>query len=245
MSLVSIAVVMTSKENGEPPPLVIRVDDIQDFAFRDAQLFLLDESTANEVPLSLAVIAGMFGEDREVVQAVKLAVSRGSDLAVHGWEHEDLSKLSFEEQAALLSRSKSRIQETLYFNTAVLVPPMFSFNEDTVAAMRQTGCNIISTYTDISQPGSFSGVLSLPATVELSDYANGVWTMKSLDAVKSEIAKSVQRYGFAMIVTHPQEFMADGKLNQASTESYRALLSALKEDYIFTTLSNLSQTLSP
>ena len=85
LGLASAGIARTAFEDREPPTLVIRVDDIQDFAFSEAQLFLLNESVMNHVPLSLAVITGMFGEDKEVVQTVKLAVSLGSVVAVHGW----------------------------------------------------------------------------------------------------------------------------------------------------------------
>jgi len=241
LGLTPVAIIKTSIENREPPSLVIRVDDIQDFAFREAQLFLLNESVINHVPLSLAVIAGMFGEDREVVQTVKLAVSLGSDVAVHGWKHEDLAKLSFREQVALLFQSRSRIKEILDFDTRVLVPPMFSFSEDTMAAMHEEGYNIISTFADLSEPGSISKVISLPATVELSDYSNGTWEMKSSDSVKAEVSRSIQKYGFAVIVTHPQEFLTDGELNQVNVELYRALLRTLKEDYSFKTLEALGE----
>ncbi len=58
---------------------------------------------------------------------------------------------------------------------------MFSFNEDTIIAMYEEGYNIISTFTDYSESGLISNVLSLPATIELSDYSNGTWNMKNVD----------------------------------------------------------------
>ena len=239
--LIPAVVFNTSILNREPPTLVIRVDDIQDFGFREAQLFLLNESMINDVPLSLAIIAGMFGEDREIVQTVKLAVSSGSEVTVHGWEHGDLAQLSFKDQKALLSQSRSRIKEIFGVDAGVLVPPMFSFNEDTITAMYEEGYHVISTLVDFSEPGPVSNVISLPATVELSDFSNGIWNMKNPDSVKIEIARSVKKYGFAVIVTHPQEFISDGKLSPLATESYRALLSSLKEDYSFKTLGKLSE----
>jgi len=160
----------------------------------------------------------MFGEDREIVQTVKLAIGFGSEVAVHGWEHEDLAKLPYKEQAAVLFQSRSRVKEILGLDTTVLVPPMFSFNEDTMVAMHEEGYNIISTFADYSESGLISNVISLPATIELSDYSNGTWNMKSLDIIEAEISMSIQKYGFAVIVTHPQEFIADGGLNQVTTE---------------------------
>ena len=241
--LLTIAIVTLKTPTGkrEPPTVVIRVDDIQDFAFREAQLFLLNESMINQVPLSLAVIVGMFGEDAEIVQTVKLAVGSGSEVAVHGWEHEDLAKLSFGEQVVLLSRSRSQIKEILDYDVEILIPPMFSFNENTLAAMNEEGYDIISTFTDYAEPGLMSNVISLPATIELSDFSNGIWNMKSLDSIRAEVATSIKKYGFAVIVTHPQEFVVDATLSQDGIESYRTLLITLKEHYSFKTLERLSE----
>jgi peptidoglycan/xylan/chitin deacetylase (PgdA/CDA1 family) len=242
LMLITPAVFLTSCEDSEPPVLVIRVDDIQDYGFREAQLFLLDESITNQVPLSLAVIAGMFGEDREIVQKVGLAVNSGSEVTVHGWEHEDLANLSVQEQADVLYQSKSSLKEILGIDVNILVPPMFNCNANTIAAMHLEGYSIISTIADYNEPGLMSGVINLPATIELSDYSNGIWTMKKLDAVKTEITKSVQKYGFAVIVTHPQEFMVDGELDRDNTEFFRTLITNLAVDYSFETLETLGSS---
>ena len=75
----------------------------------------------------------------------------------------------------------------------------------------------------------------------MSDYSTGTWEMKSSDSVKAEVSRSIQKYGFAVIVTHPQEFLTDGELNQVNVELYRALLRTLKEDYSFKTLEALGE----
>lgn len=242
LGFIPVTILKAPIKNNEPPLLVMRVDDIQDYTFREAQIFLLNESIINRVPLSLAIIPGVFGEDREIVEMVKLAVSLGSEVTAHGWIHEDLATFSVEEQAALLLQARTRIEDILGYDTRVLVPPMFSFNNDTISAMQEAGYNIISSHVDISEPGLLSKVISLPGTVDLSDYShNGTWNMKSVDSVKAEISSNVQKYGFAVIVTHPQEFLNDGELNQVNTELYRALLNTLKEEYLFETLERLGE----
>jgi hypothetical protein len=233
----------TSCKNTKMPPLVIRVDDIQDFAFKEGQLFLFNESLINQVPLSLAVIAGAFGNDGDIVPAVKLALSSGSEVTVHGWEHEDIATLSLTDQEALLSRSRSWIKKTLDYDTSIFVPPMYSFNEDTITAMGLKSFTIISSSISVSAPGLLSDITSLPATVELSDFYENVWSIKSIDTIKTEISASIEKYGFAIIVTHPQEFLTDGKLDQSKTEVFRTLLITLKMDYTFETLKTLGKNL--
>ena len=71
-----------------------------------------------------------------------------------------------------------------------------------------------------------------------------MWTVKNYDRVEAEIFMSVQKYGFAVIVTHPQEFMTDGALNQTTVALYKTLLGNLNGTYSFKTLEGLSQDLN-
>ena len=221
--------------------VIIRVDDIQDFAFRDAQLFLLKQSAETNVPLSLAIIAGMFGEDTEILEAVQKAVASGSEVGIHGWKHENLANLSMTEQINILFQSKIRIKDLLGVDTQLLIPPMFSFNSDTISAMNHKSYRIISTCTDYHKPSVISGITNIPATVELSTLVNGVWQMKGVDDINTEVEKSIKTYGYAAIVTHPQEFISNGQINQTASESYSNLLAKLGEKCKFTTFENLNQ----
>lgn len=220
--------------------IVLRVDDIQDFAFREAQLFLLNYSVENNLAPSLAIIAGMFGEDAEILEAVRLAVASGSEVGVHGWKHENLANLSLREQIDILFQAKSRIKDLLDVDTRLLIPPMFSFDNDTISAMHEESYNIISTCADLHEPSFVSEVKNIPATVESSILSNDVWKMKSIDSLTAEVEKSFELCGYAVILTHPQEFMSNGIINQATTESYISLLKNLSKTCQFTTFENLN-----
>jgi hypothetical protein len=80
----------------------------------------------------------------------------------------------------------------------------------------------------------------LPATVELSVLTDGVWKMKSYKSLLEEVEWSFKSYGYAAIVTHPQEFMFNGTLNSAATESFVSLISTLSETCQFTTFEKLN-----
>ena len=220
--------------------VVLRVDDIQDFAFRDAQLFLLNYSVEADLKLSLGVISGMFGEDIEVLEAARLAVGSGSEVGIHGLKHEDLATFSLSEQRDILVQAKSRIRQLLGVNARLLVPPLFSFNDDTLSAMREVSCSVISTCVDFDQPSLDSEIRGIPATVELSILQDGVWQMKSVDVVVAEVERSFELYGYAAIVTHPQEFVQDGKLNQSATEAFIGLAEKLSQTCQFTTFENIA-----
>ena len=234
---VTLSNALQQMETLKPSLVAVRVDDVQDFAFRDAQLFLLRYSLENDVPLSLAIIAKDFGSDRGLVDAVKAALHSGSEVTVHGWEHENLANLTLTAQEEKLREAKECLREVLGVDATVLTPPMFSYDDDTLRAMSLTGYSIVSGLAELDQRGLVSeGILSIPATIELSDFANGTWSMKSVQAVINELEVSIRSCGYAVILTHPQEFMKDGKLDQDAFATYSNLIQKFSYAYSFTGL---------
>ena len=242
--LITIAILFTVFTGGflrDSPTrlIVIRVDDIQDFAFREAQFFLIKNSIETGIPLSLAIITGMFGEDVELLEGVQKAVASGCEVGVHGWQHENLANCLLNEQISILFQAKSQIKELLGIDTRLLIPPMFSFDNNTIYAMHEEAYSVMSTCTDYHEPGYVSGIKNIPATVELSILPNNVWQMKSVDSVKAEVERSFELYGYAVVVTHLQEFMLNRQLNQSAKETYSSLLSKLGESCHFSTFEKL------
>jgi predicted deacetylase len=239
ITLLPVGILKASSGNRVKPPVIIRVDDIQDYAFKDAQLFMLSLSITSRIPLSLAVIPGEFGEDEEIVETTKLAVAAGSEVAIHGWTHEDFSALPSENQTELLLKSKTRIKEILNLDSHIFIPPMYRFNGDTLVSMNTIGLNIISTFTDNLEPYLGPGTKSVPGTIQFSNYEDKTWENKSIESLKEEISGSISKYGFAIIVTHPQEFLTDDKLDRSKTEIYEDLLQEITDHYSSTTLGRL------
>jgi peptidoglycan/xylan/chitin deacetylase (PgdA/CDA1 family) len=225
---------------GNPALVVIRLDDVQDYAFKEAQLYLLNYSTQNKIPLSLAIIPGYFGQDNELIEAIKQNINSGSEITVHGWEHENMSQYTFSEQKIRLINSKQLLKDTLNVETDILVPPMFSYNDDTIRAMEETGYATISGISEFHKKEWISQkIQSIPATIELSDYSNNTWQMKDISAIIPEIESSIEEYGYAIIVTHPQEFMNGNELNLDATVNYEQLLQEIAKDSSFNTIEGL------
>ena len=233
------------KKSPKPPVIVVRIDDIQDYAFKEAQLYLMEYSRVNKIPVSLAIIPKVFGQDREIVEATKKAIKSGSEAVVHGWEHEDLAQLTLDEQKLRLLEAKQSLEKTLDAKTTVLVPPMFSYNNNTIEAMETTGYTIVSGLTEFHEEGwASANIQSVPATIELSDYPNQTWQMKSRSVVMKEVEASIEEYGYAMIVTHPQEFMKDDGLNLEFAQEYEQILQNILETFSFNTIEGISKDLS-
>ena len=168
---------------------------------------------------------------------MKAALHSGSEVTVHGWEHENLANLTLTAQEEKLREAKECLREVLGVDATVLTPPMFSYDDDTLRAMSLTGYSIVSGLAELDQRGLVSeGILSIPATIELSDFANGTWSMKSVQAVINELEVSIRSCGYAVILTHPQEFMKGGKLFQDAVATYSNLIQNISYAYSFTGL---------
>jgi len=75
----------------------------------------------------------------------------------------------------------------------------------------------------------------------LCNLSNNVWTMKSKEVVLFELQTSINEYGYAIIVTHPQEFITDSKLNPETASNYEQILEAIAQNYSFNTIEGLSK----
>lgn len=224
----------------ERPYVVLRVDDIQDYTFRKGQLAIIEYSLAWDIPLTLGIIPNRFGEDADLVDAVSAAIEEGCEIAAHGWRHVDFTEYNLTEQARMLQLSRDKLREVLNVNVTIMLPPYYQFNSDTLLAMKQTGYNVISTSTEIGEVGPLSeGIVNIPATVELSVLINDTWHLKDLETIVLEIMQSVKRYGFAIIIVHPQELLDGDQLDQSKFDIFKKLISLLDETYTFKTINEL------
>lgn len=219
--------------------VVVRIDDIQDYAFRTAQLRLLEYNIALGLPMSLAIIPDAFGLDREIVDLVSYATTKGSEVTVHGWKN--LTQCDMQEQIGILKISSERLEATIGVKPTVLVPPGYDFNNNTLQAMSELGYSVISSDLKRIEPGVLDlGIISIPATVDFSNFVNGTWQMRNYVDLVIEISRSVRLYGYAVIVVHPQEFLTEGKFDYGRFEDYQELAQYILEKYKPTTIDHIN-----
>ena len=84
----------------------------------------------------------------------------------------------------------------------------------------------------------------VPSTVDFTDYKNGTWQLKLLQQLLTEVNQSIQSYGYAMIVVHPQELMTGTLMNQSEVNILQDLIVKLSEEYSLTTNQKISKTLT-
>jgi len=211
--------------------VIFRLDDVQDNYHDQSQLALMNFFLEKNQSLSLGLIANAFGNDSIVLNEVRTGFDAGKfELASHGWNHEDFTKLSEHTQTDLLNKSIEKIHKVFGTRPAIFIPPMFEFNNATLDAMRHLGIKIISsndtTYFDRNQShlvanitySKYTGddnILHFPSTVQYSKYVINKsktppieqWNTIPVEKLLTMINNSISNYGYAIVTTHPQEFV--------------------------------------
>jgi peptidoglycan/xylan/chitin deacetylase (PgdA/CDA1 family) len=197
--------------------VVFRMDDIQDYWISAGQLAVMDQFTSRNQSLTLGIIVDSIGEDTDIIDNVKGGVDSGLfELAVHGWNHEDYTTLSEEKQRNSLKESNTKMI-TLFGNTSeVFIPPFNAFNDDSVNAMSQVDMKILSagtsSFNELQLRGSNNnnnelGIYYVPVTIFLKDHYGDEYIRNSIQSIFDNVTQSINAYGYAVIVIHPQDLM--------------------------------------
>lgn len=229
--------------------VAFRLDDIQDYSLNEAQIQIMKKFEEKDLPLTIGIIGSTFGNDKKVVNYAKQSLKdQRIEVANHGWEHEDFSKLSKEEQSELINKTNTKISQILGVTPRVLIPPFNQFNEMTNTAAMENGITHVSSVlakgsqnpledkTIFQFPeGSSTGVIS----------KSGLFVGINHSLTFSYLKESLENYGFAVVTLHPQEFSLikpgnDGYENKVDKEQLLELDSLLelvqKNDLTITTI---------
>jgi peptidoglycan/xylan/chitin deacetylase (PgdA/CDA1 family)/3D (Asp-Asp-Asp) domain-containing protein len=227
--------------------VVFRMDDIQDYWLKSGQLAAMNQFISRNQSLTLGIIMDSIGNDTEIVNKVKEGSDSGLfELAVHGWNHTDYTKLSEEEQRKSLDDSNRKMIELFGNTSEIFIPPLNSFNNDTINAMEQVGMKILdansSSFDELELKGhnesraqSSLSIQSkdffyMPSTITFKDYYQDQPIKNSIQNIFNNVTQSIATNGYAVIIIHPQDFVkidANGSLTDALDENETNDLSRL------------------
>jgi predicted deacetylase len=223
-------------ESDKPPVIIIRIDDVRDYEAAEATRVLIQFNRVNHVKMNLAIIPAQFGSDNVTLGSVRAAVMDGSEVVVHGYDHENFKMLSIKLQVETLRAARDKLL-TLNLTSTIFAPPFFTYDEGVFDAMRENGFDTISGYIDTGSPMiEAEGIYSIPVTVTIADYVNSTWLRSDLNQLVGKVNLSVGRYGYAMILVHPQEFIIDGRLDTDRFKVYSDLIREIQGSYSFNTI---------
>lgn len=208
--------------------VIFRLDDVQDYFVYRAQLSVMDLFILKNHSLSLGIIMNHIGEDDKIVQKVLEGKQKGLfELALHGWEHNDFSAMSRKQQQSALIESNKKMLALFGEKSQIFIPPMNKFNNNTLTVMNELGLKIISSDTNQDRHRHFAasessddvkkGVLHMPAVTGVRVVHQGEWVRVPAEEIISEVQNSISKYGYGVIMMHPQDFvkLKNGKHTQS------------------------------
>ena len=199
--------------------VIFRLDDVNSEYLTKVQLNILGEFISKNQSLSLGLIMHKVDSTSAIVEKIKDGKQKGLfELDLHGWDHVDYAQLSQEDQLGTLQQANDKMTTIFGQHSQVFIPPYNKFNGDTIGVLRLVGVRIFSADTSTDKTSYFvaNGINAsrtnlvlyhLPAMVSFkNDNGNGTWTKVPIRAILSAVDNDVNRYGYAVILLHPQNF---------------------------------------
>jgi peptidoglycan/xylan/chitin deacetylase (PgdA/CDA1 family) len=205
--------------------VVFRMDNTQDYWVRAGQLAAMNQFIFRNQSVTVGMIMGSIGDDSEIINKIKQGSDSGLfELAMHGWNHTDFTKLNEEEQRNSLNDSNRKMIELFGNASEIFMPPFETFNDDTINAMKQVDMKILAGNTSSfdqlelkvnnnesptlsSSPVQSKNISYIPATISFKDYYEGQYEKNSLENIFNNATQSIGEYGYAVIAFDPQDFM--------------------------------------
>ncbi len=192
--------------------VAFRLDDVQDYWLNDAQIQIINTFNEKQAPLTIGIIGGQIGNDAKLNSYLDETLNSNKiEIANHGWLHEDFTNYNKTQQTHFLKQTNQKIYELYGISPTVFIPPLNNFNDETIAALKDSDMTHFSSEFDYSTPpyplsnlelynfpeGAFTGDLNHQRSLFV-----GVSYTKTLN----QIHESLDKYGFVVVTIHPQEF---------------------------------------
>lgn len=235
--------------------VVFRMDDVQDYWLDDVQVAIINEFEHQNASLTAGIIGNYFGQDGKVVGAVSDALKNDEPkfvVANHGWNHEDFSTFSRDEQSALIHNTNKKISDTLGIDPNIFIAPYNSIDNDTLISLLDNGMVYLSTNETQDKPPyalSDAAFFRFPATAEIGDLnkENTAWVELNHDQTYAAVLRSMVKYGFVVVLLHPQDFankrpgpVYDNAINQTQIHELDLLIDKIRSDgYSMVTLDDI------
>ncbi len=248
-----------SSTQGSCKCVVFRLDDVNSNFLTKVQLNIMDQFISQNQSISLGLIMHRIDPTSTVVEKVKEGKQKGLfELDLHGWDHVDYSQLSKEEQLGTLQQASDKMNTIFGQRSQIFIPPYNKFNGDTIGVLQSIGVRIFSSDTSADKNPYFIAngmnegrsnmiLYHLPAMTSFkNDNGNGTWIKVPIQTILNDVDDSVNRYGYAVVLLHPQNFAKmENKIfvdtvDENEIKDLSLLISQIKSEHLkITTFANV------
>jgi len=225
--------------------IAFRFDDVQDYWLNKVQKEYINVFTEESVPVTLGIITDSFGNDPIITDAVKeLLKNNLIEVANHGIGNLPLTDFTKQEQEELIQKSIDNIRKILNTDSSVFIPPQNKFNNDTTRVLIDKGITHLSSSLVQGDTPPFplenQTLYRFPeiTSTGIFDAEKKMFVGVNHEDTFSEAMQGLERYGFAVITSHPQEFSIanegtyTNEVNRQQIDELRQLIQKIKSEEI-------------
>lgn len=210
---------------------ILRVDDVQAYAYYDATRRMLEDAEKYNKKLVLGVIPKDFSKDKKIVNTV-LKHSCNAEIAMHGYDHSmdpENESHEFDSIDETLAKGKiilgkRELTETLGQEIHTFIPPGNQLAGNIRKVFALEGISYISE----DDYGS-----STDMTVSTYDFRNDLM-VDNRDVLEACLLKFAENKP-CVIVLHPQDYMTGDDVDEEKYSKYIELLKALDKLGVYST----------
>lgn len=211
-----------------PDRVILRLDDVQAFAYAEITEKLISDASANKMRLTLGVIPHQFDED-QVIQKIIKRNKCNLELALHGWDHSmnsdgtkfEFEQISHDDAKSKIFKGKELLEKTSDVPVVTFIPPGNEVSEDTQHILQSAGITYLSADHSSSEYGMSATTYDFPNK-----------TLVSNDEILKRCDEKFSQNKLCVIVLHPQDYMTDGKVDPLKYQYYLNLLSDLNKKQV-------------
>lgn len=202
---------------------VIRIDDVQSYAWNEASVSMIEDSMGREVPLVLGVIPYRAEDDKLLLTSIKKSLCN-IEIAQHGWssdltthDTEVIEKQNESEIAKGLIEGKKVLERIAGGKIATFIPPTNTYTNKSLDALKDAGFLIVSS----------QGNTTYDYTTMTYDYESGIHY--PISKIISDCENAFVKKKPCIIMTHPQDFVTGGKLDPKKYQLYLDMIDELRK----------------
>jgi peptidoglycan/xylan/chitin deacetylase (PgdA/CDA1 family) len=229
--------------------VIFRLDDvpydlpIYDKSLIDIHLAIMDVFSKKNQNLTLGVVVRYLEVHPNLLEYILQGHRRGIfELALHGWDHHDYSKLSKMNQERSLLRANTKMLEIFGVSSKIFIPPYNEFNRSTIGVLKQLGIKIISSSVYSDYHRYFVGkqtrkdsknykIYHLPEMASFESFEGMKLIRIPLERIIRTVEHHISKYGYAVITLHPQSFakFTERKSTQLSLKQSKLDINQINE----------------
>ena len=211
--------------------VVLRVDDIQAFTWRETAIKMIEDAFENEMLVVLGVIPAGLQDDKKIYEYLKSNYCN-LEIAQHGWDHRDnppeFVDMSEEAVYEAILKGKLVLQELTKDPIVTFIPPHNIYSKGTEIALGKASFKIIS--------GEGEG--DFDYTTSTYDFAKD--ELVPIPEIIGQCKDGLEKNNRCIIMLHPQDYATNGQLDEEKYKRYLDLLAELKKlDVSFVKMKDL------